>query len=267
MRIAVGIEYDGRHFHGWETQRNGETVQSVLESALGKVADTPVHTICAGRTDSGVHALGQVVHFDVQMHRDERAWIRGSNSYLPESVSVIWAHRVSDSFHARFSAQRRYYRYIILNRDVRPGVLNGRVTWAYQKLDEQAMARAALALVGQHDFSAYRAAGCQAQHAVRTIYTLTVKRCDCFVVIDISANAFLQHMVRNIVGVLLAIGSGQRPVEWADEVLATQDRRCAGVTAKPFGLYFTGVSYPDNFNLPTPSDPSELLMGTVPMLL
>ena len=252
MRIVIGIEYDGQGFHGWEVQRNGATVQAALEAALSRVADTPIHTVCAGRTDAGVHAFGQVAHFDTESLRDNRAWVLGANSNLPGAISVLWAQRVAADFHARFSAERREYCYVILNRKVRPAVLNGRVSWEYQQLDERAMGRAARDLIGEHDFSAYRAAGCQARHARRKIFTLTVTRQGPFVMVAVSANAFLQHMVRNIVGVLVAIGSGRRPPEWAGEVLASRDRRCGGVTARACGLYLTGVRYPDRFALPRP---------------
>ncbi len=253
MRIVIGIEYDGRDFHGWETQRNGPTVQQSVESALSKVADAPLRTICAGRTDSGVHALAQVAHFDSDAIRDERAWVFGCNSALPKTISVLWARRSNDEFHARFSAEQRYYQYVILNRDVRPATLNGRVNWEYRHLDEQVMAQAARALVGEHDFSAYRAAGCGARHAVRRVSELSVTRRGPFVFVNIAANAFLQHMVRNIAGVLVAIGAGQHPPQWAGEVLASRDRRCGAKTASASGLYLTGVRYPECFGLPAPA--------------
>jgi len=205
-----------------------------------------------------VHALGQVAHFDTHVQRNEGAWVRGSNCYLPETISVLWAHRTNDAFHARFSAERRFYRYIILNRKVRSATLNGLVTWEHQDLDAKVMDAAAQSLLGKHDFSAYRAAGCQASHAVRTIHELTVTRRGPFVILEISANAFLQHMVRNIAGVLMAIGNGQRSTAWAYEVLLSRDRRCAGVTAKASGLYLTGVSYPNYFALPGSSAAPEL---------
>jgi len=264
VRIVVGIEYDGRGFQGWETQCNGPTVQQALESALTRVADAPLHTVCAGRTDSGVHALAQVAHFDTDAERDELAWVQGTNSYLPESISVLWARRARDDFHARFSAERRYYRYVILNRDVRPATLTGRVTWEYRTLDVQAMKRAARSLIGEHDFSAFRAAGCQARHAVRRIHELTISRRGPFVILEISANAYLQHMVRNITGVLVAIGNGQHPPGWAAEVLASRDRRCAGVTAKASGLYLIGVRYPERFALPRPGLQADLWQAALP---
>ncbi len=266
MRIAIGIEYDGRGYHGWETQLNGATVQPEVEAALAQVANSPIRTVCAGRTDSGVHALGQVAHFDTEVQRPERAWVFGSNRYLPETISVLWARRTDAEFHARFSAEQRAYRYIILNRKIRPAALSGRVTWEHQDLDAQAMDNAAQSLLGEHDFSAYRAAGCQARHAVRRIHSLTVKRRASFVILDISANAFLQHMVRNIAGVLMAIGTGQRPVAWSADVLASRDRRKAGVTAKADGLYFTGVRYPGRFALPWTDDSCGLLQTVMPEL-
>jgi len=264
VRIAIGIEYDGRNFHGWETQRSGGTVQQSVESALSKVANTPIKTICAGRTDAGVHAVAQVAHFDCDAIRNERSWIFGCNSNLPKSVSVLWARQCDDKFHARFSAERRYYQYVILNRSVRPATLNGRVSWEYQPLDEQAMAQAATYLTGEHDFSAYRAAGCGARHAVRRIYDLTVQRQGSFVFLNISANAFLQHMVRNIAGVLMAIGSGQQSSQWAGDVLQSKDRRCAAKTASASGLYLTGVRYPQHYGLPAPANDLDAWLGVLP---
>ncbi len=266
VRIAIGIEYDGSGLHGWETQRNGPTVQQTLEAALSRVADAPIHTVCAGRTDAGVHALAQVAHFNSEALRDERAWVLGSNTHLPETISVLWAHQVCDEFHARFSAERRYYRYVILNRAVRPAVLNDRVSWECRDLDVPNMDLAARSLIGEHDFSAYRAAGCQARHPRRRIHELTVTRRGPFVVLEISANAFLQHMVRNIAGVLIAIGSNRHPPAWAGEVLASRDRRCGGATARACGLYLTGVRYPDRFRLPCPGTAQDLWQSTLPEL-
>jgi tRNA pseudouridine38-40 synthase len=250
MRIALGVEYDGRDFHGWERQSHARSVQTCVERALSKVADEPVSSVCAGRTDARVHSLSQVVHFDTGAHRSERSWVLGANAHLPDDVSVLWAHEVDDSFHARFSAMSRSYHYVILNRLVRPGALRGRVTWQNQPLDDLAMARAASALIGQHDFSAFRASKCQAKSPVRTLHELAVSRNGEYVVLSVRANAFLQHMVRNLAGVLMAIGTGAQPVTWAAYVLASRDRRCGGVTASPHGLYFTAVQYPEHFSLP-----------------
>ena len=250
MRIAIGVEYDGRRFHGWEHQSHARTVQQVLEAALSRVADAPVRTVCAGRTDARVHGLAQVAHFDTEARRDERAWVLGANSNLPDDVAVLWALPVADAFHARFSAERRRYRYVILNRPVRPAVLRGRVTWECRLLDEKRMSRAAEALLGEHDFSAFRAAGCQARTPVRTLHRLDVRRDGDFVLLEVEANAFLQRMVRNIAGVLIAIGCGREDVGWAARVLAGRDRSRGGVTAPPDGLYLCEVRYPDGYRLP-----------------
>lgn len=250
MRIALGVEYDGSRFHGWESQRNARTVQTALEQAVSQVADQPVKSVCAGRTDARVHALGQVVHIDTEAERSERAWVFGSNSNLPEDVSVIWARPVPDDFHARFSATGRSYRYVILNRPSRPAALRRRVSWECRLLDAARMQRAADLLLGTHDFSAFRASGCQAKSPVRELRTLQVRRDGEYVLITVKANAFLHHMVRNLAGVLMGIGSGQRPEAWSAQVLASRDRRCAGVTASPHGLYLLGVEYPRRFALP-----------------
>lgn len=250
MRIAIGVEYDGRDFHGWETQRQGRTVQQVLERAVAHVADAPVRTVCAGRTDARVHALAQVAHFDTHARRSPRSWVMGANANLPHDVSVLWAQSMDDSFHARFSAVSRSYRYVLLNREVRPAALHGRVSWECRPLDAAAMAQAAHALLGEHDFSAFRAAGCQARNPVRIVHRLEVRREGVFVIIDVRANAFLQHMVRNLAGVLIAIGTGKQPVAWAGQVLAGRDRRLGGVTAPADGLYLTGVEYPPHLQVP-----------------
>jgi tRNA pseudouridine38-40 synthase len=258
MRIALGIEYCGRAYLGWERQKEGLAVQEVLENALARVATVPVRTYCAGRTDTGVHAYGQVVHFDCPLARPMQAWLRGTNTYLPDDVRVRWAQLVPDTFHARFRAFRRYYRYVVFNDPVAPAIAKGLVTWEYRELQLAAMQRAAQALVGTHDFDAYRASRCQAPSPVRTIYDLTLSQSRQLIYIDVHANGFLHHMVRNIVGVLLDIGAGQRPPQWAAEVLAGRDRRCGGVTAKPDGLYFVNVSYPEDFNIPVtlPTSPA-----------
>jgi tRNA pseudouridine38-40 synthase len=250
MRIAIGVEYDGREFHGWERQSHARNVQDCLEQALSVVANQPVRTTCAGRTDARVHSLSQVAHFDTDAQRSERSWVLGSNANLPDDVAVLWACPVDEAFHARFSAISRSYHYVILNRMVRPAALRGRVTWQSQRLDEDAMARAAVQFLGKHDFSAVRASRCQARNPVRTLHELNVMRNGDYVVLQVRANAFLQHMVRNLAGVLIAIGLGREPVDWAGQVLASRDRRCGGVTAAPDGLYFTAVQYPQQFELP-----------------
>ena len=251
-RIALGIEYDGHEYCGWQIQKHDpKSVQEVLEKALTSVADHPVRVICAGRTDTGVHASEQVVHFETSAERNERSWIYGANRNLPKSVCVLWAKPVPDDFHARFSARRRRYLYVIFNRNIRPTFLSYRTTWEYRPLDESRMHDAAQVLVGEHDFNAYRALGCQAKSPVRTIHHLNVFRKGPYVFIDIEANAFLHHMVRNIAGVLMDIGAGKKPVSWAEEILATRDRTQGGITAPPFGLYLNQVQYEDEYNIPT----------------
>ena len=250
MRIALGIEYDGTDFHGWQFQGDVRSVQEILESALSKVADQRIQVHCAGRTDTGVHATGQIVHFDTRARRTARSWVLGTNVNLPADVNLLWAHEVSDAFHARFSAVARHYRYQLLNRGTRSALWRGRATWMHHPLDEQAMHRAAQCLVGTHDFSSYRALACQAKHPVRTIHRLNVSRQGEMVSIEVHANAFLHHMVRNIAGVLIAIGKGDQAESWAEEILALRDRTLGGVTAPPQGLYLTRVDYPDEYQLP-----------------
>ena len=250
MRYALGIEYDGSGFFGWQTQRQQPTVQATLEAALSRVANHPVSVACAGRTDTGVHARAQVVHFDSYAERSLRSWILGANSNLPDSVCVVWARQVSDEFHARFTALGRSYEFVILNRWVRPALDTGKVCWERQPLDAGAMNLAAQALLGEHDFTSFRSSGCKANHPVRTVQAVSVSRSGSEVKVSIAANGFLYHMVRNIVGALIEVGRGERPVEWLGEVLAARDRSIAGVTAAPGGLYFAGARYPRAFGLP-----------------
>jgi tRNA pseudouridine38-40 synthase len=251
MRIALGVEYSGQAFCGWQAQKHDvPTVQEALEKGLSTVADEVIKVVCAGRTDTGVHALEQVVHFDTHTERSPRAWVFGTNANIPKSIAVRWATPVSEEFHARFSALRRRYRYVIVNREVRPSFAAGRVTWEYRPLDEKRMQAAARHLIGEHDFSAYRAVACQAHSPVRHVSLLEVSRQDDLVIIDIEANAFLHHMVRNIAGVLMAIGTGEQAVDWSREVLHTRDRSLGGITAPAAGLYFMGVDYPQQFDLP-----------------
>lgn len=257
MRIAFGVEYDGTDFYGWQRQQGKRTVQECVEKALSAVADQPVGVTCAGRTDAGVHATAQVIHIDTEVRRTMRSWTLGGNSNLPRDVSVLWAQPVDEAFHARFSAQRRRYRYVILNRMVRPGLHRNRVCWIHRPLDERRMAAAAAHLLGEHDFSSFRAVACQAKHPVRTLYRLSVMRKGDYVVLDAEANGFLHHMVRNIAGVLIAIGEGEREPGWTREVLEARDRALGGVTAPPYGLYFIGVRYPEHFGIPEPSSGPE----------
>lgn len=250
MRIALGLEYDGTGFAGWQIQVGARTVQGQLEQALSRVADRPVGVMCAGRTDAGVHATGQVVHFETEALRDLRAWVLGTNAHLPAEVSVCWAREVRPDFHARFSATERHYRYVVANRETRPALLRGRVWWIHRALDADRAAAAACHLVGEHDFSSFRALACQARHPVRTIHRLEVTRHGEYLYIDVTANGFLHHMVRNLAGVLMAIARGEHPPEWAREVLEARDRTLGGVTAPAAGLYLVRVRYPEHYALP-----------------
>lgn len=252
MRIALGVEYDGTNFSGWQaqTQANIRTVQECVEQALTKVANHPVRVVCAGRTDTGVHGLGQVIHMDVTAERPMRSWILGANANLPHDIAITWAQEVDEEFHARFSAVERQYRYVILNRMTRPAILAYRATWQPRPLDVSKMQAAAKYLIGTHDFSSFRASACQAKSPIRTIYDLTVYQEEEKVIIEVRANAFLHHMVRNIAGVLMAVGSGEQPVDWVSTVLAYKDRALGGVTAAPYGLYFMGVGYPAPYQFP-----------------
>jgi tRNA pseudouridine38-40 synthase len=250
-RIALGLEYDGSRYRGWQEQAHAPSVQSELEKALAFVADHPITVTAAGRTDACVHASMQVVHFDAAVQRSERGWVLGANTQLPGDISVIWARAVSDEFHARYSATARSYRYVILNRSSRPALERERACWVREPLDESLMHTAAQTLLGEHDFSSFRAAECQSSTPVRRIETIAVRRAGLHVLIDVTANAFLHHMVRNIAGTLIAVGVSDRPIEWVAEVLAARDRRVGGVTAAPQGLTLVGVRYPSEFGLPT----------------
>ena len=251
MRYAACIEYDGAAFHGWQSLKSGlPTIQAAVEAAIGKVANHPVAVICAGRTDSGVHGSRQIIHFDTTSVRDDRGWVYGSNANLPDTIAMRWVKPVSTAFHARFSALARRYRYIIYNNPIRPAHLCRGVTWNYRPLDIDRMREAGRYLVGEHDFTSYRAVQCQAKNPVRTIHHLELNRFGDLIIMDVMANAFLHHMIRNIAGVLMAIGHGKYEPIWAKEVLAARDRRAGAVTAPPWGLYFVDVSYPDEFALP-----------------
>ncbi len=254
MRVALGVEYDGSAFRGWQTQPGGGTIQDELEAALAQIAGQPVPVVCAGRTDAGVHATGQVVHFDVPGERPLTAWVRGVNSFLPPAVAVRWAQPVDDAFHARFSAFGRSYRYLLINRPQRTGVWHGRVGWYHHTLDESVMRRAANLLLGEHDFSAFRAADCQARSPVKTIRRAEVRRFGDMIVFDFQAGAFLHHMVRNMVGSLVYIGQGKHPPEWIAELLAHGDRRLAAPTFSAAGLYLVGVDYEVHWGLPSTTD-------------
>ncbi len=251
-RIALELEYDGSSFCGWQRQLSPRlpTVQATLEEALSRIADSEVRVHCAGRTDRGVHATGQVVHFDTPVDRGSKAWVRGTNSLLPAAVRVRWAGAVAADFHARFSATARRYLYLLYEADILSSHLHGRATRVRETLDAAAMYRAGQYLVGEHDFSAFRAAGCQSRTACRCISSLKVVRKNRFIVVDVQANAFLQHMVRNIVGMLLEVGKGMQAEAWADELLRSRDRSSGAVTAEPDGLYLVRVCYPGLFQLP-----------------
>lgn len=250
-RVALGIEYKGTEFHGFQQQPNGvKTVQQALELALSKVADEPIALVCAGRTDAGVHATCQVIHFDTRSVRPNKAWVRGVKPHLPDSISVKWAQEVPPNFHARFSALKRTYRYLLSDAPTKPALLHDQVTWSAHKLDVELMQEAAQVLVGEHDFTSFRATQCQAKSPVRCIDYVHFARRGDLIVMEICANAFLHHMVRNIVGVLQAVGTGQKPVGWVSEVLKACNRSMGGVTAKPFGLYLVNAAYPETFALP-----------------
>jgi tRNA pseudouridine38-40 synthase len=250
LRYAIGIEYDGSGFLGWQIQRQEPTVQGVLEAALARVANHEVRVTACGRTDSGVHALCQVAHFDSSADRSERSWVLGLNSHLPAGVSVLWARPVDEEFHARFSAFARSYRYRILNRWIRPGLENSRVSWIRQPLDAERMNAAAGSLLGEHDFSSFRAANCQATHPVREVQEISVRRDGDELCLDVTANGFLYHMVRNIAGSLIRVGTGEASVDWVAELLAARDRTLAAPTASPEGLYFIGARFPRHYALP-----------------
>ncbi|MGE5241481.1 MAG: tRNA pseudouridine(38-40) synthase TruA [Bacteroidota bacterium] len=250
MRIAAIVEYDGSNFSGWQRQEHARSVQGVVEDALSMVANEPVRVTVAGRTDAGVHGLAQVIHFDTSAARGEYSWVRGANSNLPSDVALLWAAPVDDGFHARYSATGRHYHYVILNRPIRPTYLARHVTHEFRLLDVKPMQEAARYLIGEHDFTSFRAAECQAKSPVRELRALEVTRHGELVHVRAHANAFLQHMVRNLAGVLITIGAGERAPGWAREVLEARDRAAGGVTAAPDGLYLREIEYPDSFKIP-----------------
>ncbi len=253
MRIALVVEYDGSQYHGWQAQTGLRTVQQALTQAIAQVADHEVELVCAGRTDTGVHATHQVVHFDAQKERSMRAWVHGANTFLPKDVCVKWAKHMPDGFHARYTALSRRYRYIIYNSPIRPSVLRCNVTWQYKPLNHQQMHEAAQYLLGEQDFTSFRSVECQSKTPMRRVEAIHVTRCADLVLLDITANAFLHHMVRNIAGVLMAVGSGRQQVEWVKEVLLAKDRRLGAETAPSYGLYLTQVAYPDEFTMLAPT--------------
>jgi tRNA pseudouridine38-40 synthase len=249
MRIACAVEYDGSAFCGWQRQDHARSVQGDVEAALSKVADHEVRVVCAGRTDSGVHASWQIIHFDTSATRSERSWVLGTNANLADDAGLLWAREVDENFHARFSAQARSYRYVILNRAVPSALLRRRATWVHQSLDVSRMQQGARYLLGEHDFSSFRALACQAKSPVRTIHRLEVRRSGDYLYLDVEANAFLHHMVRNIAGVLLAVGRGVQSSEWVRDILDKRDRTQGGVTAPAAGLYLVGVRYPRQYGI------------------
>ncbi|HJV63631.1 MAG TPA: tRNA pseudouridine(38-40) synthase TruA [Albitalea sp.] len=250
MRLALGVSYRGRAYQGWQSQPGGQTVQDRLESALSSFADRPVKTLCAGRTDAGVHALNQVVHIDVDVQRESFSWVRGTNRFLPPDIAVQWCQPVADGFHARNSARGRRYAYLLLESPVRPAIENGLAGWSFRPLDQAAMQAGADVLIGEHDFSAFRSAECQALTPVKQLRRIDVHRRGAYWRFEFDASAFLHHMVRNIMGCLLAVGSGQREPQWLAEVLASRDRDRAAPTFAPDGLYFVGPYYDEVHAIP-----------------
>lgn len=250
MRVALGIEYEGSNYAGFQRQTTLKTVQGELERALSIVANEKIEIQCAGRTDAGVNATGQVVHFDTNAQRSERSWIMGTNVNLPDDIAVTFAKIVDDSFHARFSAKARRYRYIISNTVYRPGILNKGVSVYQGNFDVEKMQEAADYIIGEHDFSSFRAADDESRTSMRCVHFVKITRFGQYIVFDIAANAFLMHMVRNIVGSLLTVGNGQNSVQWFKDMFDAKDRNQAGPTAKPYGLYLVDVTYPNDFNLP-----------------
>ena len=251
MRIALGVSYNGTPYNGWQSQPDGNTVQDQLEKALSVFADQPVNTLCAGRTDAGVHGLMQVVHFDTPLQRDEFSWVRGPNSFLPRDIAVQWARGVPDTFHARASAVARRYAYVLLESPVRPSVDAARVGWVFRPLDLGAMQRAAAHLLGEHDFTSFRASACQALSPVKTLSRIDITRRGAYWRFEFEGNAFLHHMIRNIMGCLVQIGQGLQPADWMAQVLAARDRDAAAPTFSPDGLYFLGPVYGPEWGLPS----------------
>jgi tRNA pseudouridine38-40 synthase len=251
MRLALGISYNGQAYEGWQSQPSGRTVQDRLETALSQFAAQPVATVCAGRTDAGVHGLMQVVHLDTPLLREEFSWVRGTNRFLPADIAVQWAKPVADAFHSRASAIARRYAYLVLESPVRPSIDAGRVGWVFRPLDAGAMQQAAAMLIGQHDFSSFRAAACQARTPVKTMNRVAIARHGSYWRFEFEADAFLHHMIRNIMGCLVVIGQGQQPPQWMSQVLAARDRDAAAPTFAPDGLYFLGPVYSPEWNLPS----------------
>lgn len=250
MRIALGIEYNGSAYSGWQSQPDAPNVQDTLQDALSIVADTRIGVAAAGRTDTGVHALEQVVHFDAVAKRPLQAWVRGANALLPKDIAVLWAHAMPDEFHARFSAQARSYQYVLINRPSRPGVHHGKAGWFHLPLEVSSMQKAASYLLGENDFSAFRSSECQAKSPVKQLQRLVISQCGDTIFFDLTADAFLHHMVRNIVGCLVYVGKGKHPPLWIKEVLEGRDRKLAAPTFAPDGLYLKCIQYDAKWRLP-----------------
>lgn len=255
--MALGVAYDGRAYQGWQSQPSGQTVQDRLEAALTAFADMPVHTLCAGRTDAGVHAFNQVVHLDAPVEREAFSWVRGTNRYLPTDIAVLWCQAVDDGFHARNAARGRRYRYLLLESPVRPALEAGRCGWVFRPLDRDAMREAAACLIGEHDFSAFRSSECQSPTPVKTLRGLDIARHGSYWRFDFDGNAFLHHMVRNIMGCLVAIGTGSRAPAWMADVLASRRREAAAPTFPPDGLYFVGPYYDAAHGIPDHTPPMD----------
>jgi tRNA pseudouridine38-40 synthase len=249
MKYIACIEYDGTPYCGWQRLSHAKSVQEEVEKAFSNVANHPVEVVCAGRTDSGVHALGQIIHFETNTERLLKGWMLGANTHLPDDIAVLWVREIDDDFNARFSARLRRYRYVILNRRARSAVLHNKTSWVYEALDAGSMNEAAQALIGEHDFNSFRATSCQSRHAIREIKEIKVSRDGDYIYIDIAANAFLHHMVRNIAGSLMMVGKGVWKAEYLAEVLAFKDRKKAGPTAPACGLYFVHVHYQQKYQL------------------
>jgi len=250
MRVALGVSYRGGAYNGWQSQPGGRTVQDALEQGLSALAATPIRTLCAGRTDAGVHGLNQVVHFDTEVAREPFSWVRGSNRYLPPDIAIQWCRFPGDAFHARNSARGRRYAYLLLESAVRPAIESGMAGWVFRPLEQAAMEAAALHLMGEHDFSSFRSSECQAASPVKTLREISIQRRGPYWRFEFEASAFLHHMVRNLMGCLLAVGSGARPPGWVVEVLAARDRKIAAPTFAPDGLYFIGPTYDAEHDIP-----------------
>lgn len=251
MRLALGISYNGHAYQGWQSQPSGQTVQDRLEHALSQFADQTVSTVCAGRTDAGVHGLMQVAHLDTDLEREEFSWVRGTNRFLPDDIAVHWARHVPDGFHSRASAVGRRYAYVLLESPVRPSLESGRVGWVFRPLDGDAMRAGAALLLGEHDFTSFRASACQAKSPVKTLRRIDISRRGAYWRFDFEADAFLHHMIRNILGCLIAVGQGLQPPEWMTDVVAARNRDAAAPTFAPDGLYFLGPLYGPQWQLPS----------------